>query len=314
MDGRQAAAGGGGAEEVRLVFGARHFKVRATTEIGIKMIKVFISWSGNRSRKIGEAIRDWLPAVLQSVRPYFTPTDIDKGARWASEIQNELITSKLGIFVITNENTKSPWLNFEAGAISNSANTAVCPLLFGVDPSDVSGPLAQFQATPFNKDEARKLITSLNEKTGDSKLSSDIVFTVFEKWWPDLDEKISNILSQEEKSSQPLRSERELIEEILAHVRKENKDTPQNSKALAEAIHQILAVASPILSASFSTIQTSERQIKIYKSIETALAFDYNLDADDIKRLSVFIESERKKVEKHLAQQKRSKMDDDIPF
>ncbi len=42
--------------------------------------KVFISWSGELSNKLAEAVRQWLPGVLQFVKPYFTPSDIEKGA------------------------------------------------------------------------------------------------------------------------------------------------------------------------------------------------------------------------------------------
>jgi hypothetical protein len=43
-------------------------------------MKVFISWSGEPGKQIGEAIREWLPNVLHSAEPYFTPSDTDKGA------------------------------------------------------------------------------------------------------------------------------------------------------------------------------------------------------------------------------------------
>ncbi|WP_165788483.1 hypothetical protein [Stutzerimonas stutzeri] len=41
-------------------------------------MKVFISWSGDMSREIGEALRTWIPGVIQQVKPYFTPNDIEK--------------------------------------------------------------------------------------------------------------------------------------------------------------------------------------------------------------------------------------------
>jgi hypothetical protein len=53
-------------------------------------MKVFISWSGERSRAIADVMRRWLPSVLQSVRPYFSPDDVAKGSRWSSEIAKEL--------------------------------------------------------------------------------------------------------------------------------------------------------------------------------------------------------------------------------
>jgi len=47
---------------------------------------------------LAEALRDWLPAVLQSVKPFFTPNDIEKGARWGKDISQELEASSFGIF------------------------------------------------------------------------------------------------------------------------------------------------------------------------------------------------------------------------
>jgi len=44
-------------------------------------MKVFLSWSGPQSKELAEAIRDWIPVVLQAVTPYFTPSDIEKGTR-----------------------------------------------------------------------------------------------------------------------------------------------------------------------------------------------------------------------------------------
>jgi hypothetical protein len=53
-------------------------------------MNVFISWSGEVSRQLAEAVRDWLPNVLQSAKPYFTPADIEKGARWETDIAKAL--------------------------------------------------------------------------------------------------------------------------------------------------------------------------------------------------------------------------------
>jgi hypothetical protein len=180
-------------------------------------MKVFISWSGPLSKQIGEAIKDWLPAVLQNVKPYFTPSDIDKGSRWSSDISKELESSKIGIFIYTKDNLDSQWMLFEAGAISKTLGSAkVCPILFGLDNSDFKGPLTQFQTSQFEKTDFKKLVKSINQSQTESKLEDKVLTEVFEMWWPKLEQKISNILTKEKVENVNLRDDRELLEEILA--------------------------------------------------------------------------------------------------
>lgn len=181
-------------------------------------MKVFISWSGELSKKLGEVLRTWLPSVLQMVEPYFTPADIEKGQRWNTEIATELGGSKVGIFCVTRENLGSDWLLFEAGALSKQLKESrVCPILFNVDNSDIAGPLCQFQTTNFGETDIKKLVETINSAAGDAKLKDDVLENVFNKWWPDLKSKIEEILeNHESQGNTPARPEREILEEILA--------------------------------------------------------------------------------------------------
>ncbi|MFJ7796945.1 TIR domain-containing protein [Pseudomonas sp. NPDC096950] len=191
-------------------------------------MKVFISWSGPVSRRLGEAIRDWLPGVLQLVTPYFTPSDIEKGGRWASDIAKELSSSEIGILCITRDNIHSDWILFEAGALSKSLDKSyVCPILFGISNTDLSGPLKQFQTTEFSKPDFHKLISLINNRLGDSKLPAKTLDNVFDKWWPDLEEKINEILSSITIVDGPVRSDREVIDEILSLSRVASRQSSQ---------------------------------------------------------------------------------------
>lgn len=195
-------------------------------------MKVFISWSGNLSKEIGEAIKDWLPAVLQNVKPYFTPNDIEKGSRWNADISKELEQSKLGIFIYTKENLESQWMLFEAGAISKTLdNSKVCPILFGLDNSDFKGPLTQFQTSQFNKTDFKKLVRSINNSQSEHKLDDKVFDDVFEMWWPKLESKISKILEVNKVENVSLRDDRELLEEILALTRVTARRTISNNES-----------------------------------------------------------------------------------
>lgn len=183
--------------------------------------KVFISWSGPLTQKIAQELDGWIPKVLQSVQTYFTPEDIEKGARWSGSIETELSQSEIGILCLTQENQISPWITFEAGALSKNKDISkVCPLLFNFDNTDLTGPLAIFQTTKFEKIEFKKLVASINSACSDQKLDDKTFDETFEVWWPKLEEKVSLILSEEEVSTKPQkRDQRAILEEILEIVR-----------------------------------------------------------------------------------------------
>lgn len=209
-------------------------------------MKVFLSWSGPQSKELAEAIRDWIPVVLQAVTPYFTPSDIEKGTRWSNDIAKELESSLIGILCITRENTRAPWIMFEAGALSKSLEkTHVCPILFGVSATDIEGPLKQFQCTAFEKGDIKQLITTINSRLQEGKLAQKTLEAVFEKWWPDLLDKVTSILGKEEAPAEPIRSDRDLLEEVLLLTRRANSSSRSasfNPKALIEVVESLAAV------------------------------------------------------------------------
>jgi hypothetical protein len=184
-------------------------------------MKVFISWSGQTSKNIAEIFRQWIPSVIQSIKPYYSPDDITKGTRWGTEIAKELDESKIGIICLTKDNLQSPWIMFEAGALSKNIDTSkVCPLLFDVDPTDIQGPLIQFQAAKFNKEEMKKVVKMMNNELGELALATEVFENVFEMWWPKLNEKIEAELKKPIKSNgKEIREERDILEEILTLTR-----------------------------------------------------------------------------------------------
>ncbi len=182
-------------------------------------MKVFISWSGERSKKVAEALREWLPNVIQSLDPWMSSEDIEKGARWYVDIVSELESSYYGIICLTSDNIESPWIHFEAGALSKSMEKSrVCPYLFHIDPSIIKGPLVLFQAAKSTKDDTKKLLHSINQALAENALSTEKLDKTFERWWPDLNAKLEEISKMKDMPI-PKRSEVEMIVEILEIVR-----------------------------------------------------------------------------------------------
>ena len=149
------------------------------------------------------------------------------------DLAKELQDSNFGILCVTRDNFEAPWLLFEAGALSKTMDKAyVVPFLFDLNPSDLSdSPLMQFQATPFSKNEIKKLIVTMNDTNG-SKL--DNLDEVFEKWYPDLEKALEEITSSELDSSENMGDEAvkkssQVLEEILS-LSRDNQKLLRNSE------------------------------------------------------------------------------------
>lgn len=157
-------------------------------------MRIFISWSGDLSHKVALIFKEWLPSVMQSVEVYVSSEDIDKGARWSSDISKALEESFFGILCITKDNIDAPWINFEAGALSRSfEKSKISPFLFGLSRVELHGPLLQFQSTIFEKSDINKLVSSINKACTCLRLKEHLLNKYFEMWWPELEEKLKSI-------------------------------------------------------------------------------------------------------------------------
>ena len=163
-------------------------------------MKLFLSWSGKVSRDIAVALDDWLPYVIQSVKPFVSTGDIDKGRRWSEVLASELAQIGYGIIIVTRDNVREPWINFEAGAISKALDKSwVSPFLFGVEPSKLEGPLQQFQATIYEPEDVFNLLRSINSRLdADDQVSFEVLRNEFDVWWPKLRKRIDEILATQE--------------------------------------------------------------------------------------------------------------------
>jgi hypothetical protein len=185
-------------------------------------MKVFISWSGNRSRQVAELLNEWLQCVLQAADPWMSSKDIDRGALWFSEITDQLATTKIGIVCLTKSNLNKPWILFESGALAKGLSSSrVCTLLIDLEPNDISDPLAQFNHTFTDKEGIYQLVRTLNNALDDSaSLRESILQNVFDTYWPQFEKDLKKIMKEtKDEDIKVERSEDEVLGDVLSAIR-----------------------------------------------------------------------------------------------
>ena len=210
-------------------------------------MKVFISWSGHRSRQVANLLSDWLCCVIQAARPWISTRDLDRGSLWFGEINDQLKDTTVGIICLTQENKTRPWILFEAGALAKGLSTSrVCTLLIDLTSKDIEDPLAQFNHTFPNRDSLHGLVKTLNNSLGLSGLDDRILDQVFNTYWPQFEVKFQEILDQT-KSQPPTapRSEEDVLGEIL-----------ENTRSLSSRIRKL----------EFDVEQNNEKNVRISSS------------------------------------------------
>lgn len=267
-------------------------------------MKVFISWSGEVSKKVAFILRDWIPQVLHSVKPFVSTKDIAKGRTWFESIAKELRDSDFGILCLTNDNTREPWLNFEAGALfSKFDEPRVSPFIYNIKPDDIDEPLQQLQVTLFSEDDVFTLLVSLNKIA--KELDNERLKTTFNKFWPDLKQSLDDINLEEKQSG----SKKELSEISTSNAVNETKvqtksivigfyneiiEIKKNIKPIAEYYesHKVTVGAPTLLE---SVIHNTKVNLNKHNSLydENGLYFHfrkeiYMLSEDTVKSISTF--------------------------
>ncbi|UFH34928.1 toll/interleukin-1 receptor domain-containing protein [Flavobacterium acetivorans] len=184
-------------------------------------MKVFISWSGERSRKVAELLDDWLQCVIQAAEPWMSSKDIDRGALWFTEISDQLAGTGIGIVCLTKENKVKPWILFESGALAKGiSSNRVCTLLIDLKPTDVENPLAQFNHTKPNRTGLWELVRTINVALKEESLKESILEKVFDTYWPQFEETFKLIIKETpEMEVEEVRSENDILIELLSSVR-----------------------------------------------------------------------------------------------
>lgn len=180
-------------------------------------MNTFLSWSGAKSHAVALAFADWIPTVLNGVKPWISSKDIDKGATWITAIKQALNDSQgIGIFFVTRDNHASSWLLFEAGSIASLGHERVCVVYVDIEPSELQPPLSLFQGTKLEKQDVFALLKTLN-KSLKEPVADKVLDTCLERGWQDLDGAVKRALSSSTDRSHK-RAKKPATEDILADI------------------------------------------------------------------------------------------------
>lgn len=124
-------------------------------------MRVFLSWSGERSHAAAEVIQRLIPACVPGATAWMSSRDIRAGGRWTEDLFDAIGTSTAGIVLLTEENRTSPWIMFEAGCLCEpSRERIVVPVLVDA-PLELPGPLRHLQGVALDADGMASLAKNL---------------------------------------------------------------------------------------------------------------------------------------------------------
>jgi hypothetical protein len=160
------------------------------------MTNLFFCWSEQRSRALARALKEHLPTFIPGLAAdregtnLFMSDDIVKGSRWFDAVEMQLAKTDVGVVCITREGLRSGWIHFEAGALARTIQKkrrqggALLTYLLGVRPDELTGPLAEYQATSVERDDTRKLCAAIvNVMTRTKSQEPPDWETAFDKNW-----------------------------------------------------------------------------------------------------------------------------------
>jgi hypothetical protein len=189
-------------------------------------MKVFISWSGEQSKAVAEALREFLPDVIQDLEPWMSRHAIQSGERWSLVLAQALDASAIGVVCLTKGNLDASWLHFEAGAVAKAtaadAPSRVIPYLLDLEPQDVPSvnPLSHFQARRATREDTLQLLKDLNRLFPDGQaIESERLQRAFDRAWDDYSKRVEAALALLPRVVPRPRKTEELLKDVLSEVR-----------------------------------------------------------------------------------------------
>lgn len=151
--------------------------------------KVFMGHCGDESREVAELLVTFMKKIFPGLEDHYSE-NIPGGKKFFDIILKNLSECNCGVFCITKDNCDSPWIHFEAGALSIpiSDDKAIIPFLFDIkdikkkNGEDFASPLKGYQFAFEHKQGVLTLLKGINEKS-EPKLSVKELTRKRDKHW-----------------------------------------------------------------------------------------------------------------------------------
>lgn len=214
-------------------------------------MKVFISWSGERSREVAVKLNRWIERNIQLAETWISTDDIGAGDIWFQQIKLRLDETSVGIICLTKENVNNPWILFEAGALAKGTKeNKVCTFLIDLKAGELKPPLSQFNATWLEHGSFRKLVKTISDGL-DRPLSESVIDDVMGSAWANLNAEIDEIVSRTKSGPTPLKmGPDEMLSEVLRLVTQSTHTLARQQNDILELsarIEHVARIASPEL-------------------------------------------------------------------
>lgn len=193
---------------------------------GLIFMTVFISSSGKKSNVVALILHNWLEEMFDTIIEFVSSTDFETGSHWRDSLNEAMSSADCALLCVTRENVNSPWLVYEAGALNENVETLI-PVLFGVSPLRLRGPLRMFQPVPFDFDDMRALTAQLNQLCGEDRLPAQELERRFQARYPVAEALIEEKLSEDGPLTDNLDEKLDAILSRLSELeRKSNPSLP----------------------------------------------------------------------------------------
>lgn len=199
-------------------------------------MKIFMSWSGDQSKKIAELVKNFLDKVVQLSHPFISSRNIELGSLWHNQVIREANETNYGLLFITPESRDSPWLHFEAGMLlKDLEKDRIVPILFGIKISEIIRPLSDFHSIEFDESSFFDLVSEINKMTS-RPLEKENLKQVFDSFYNKLSLDIEEVISSSDSVKKiPIESK---VDELIDYARGERMALMEISSTLKNTISQ----------------------------------------------------------------------------